>query len=253
MKTNKKAIYAKYGIQFKNGKIYAPELGFIAELLKEGNSKTGKAVYTFSILPGTGKVEIDFNGKHIEVIGTCICNCVGCYAQTGFYKMNSVIQSMTINTWLVNNYPEFVENAINAQLEIIGRGEIRIHAAGDFNTKKPEIYTNMWRKIAEKNNTFRFWTYTKMKQYESLFDGLKNANIVKSIIPGIGFNFGHCGYIINAYYTLKELGKKFISVNVELIKRNIVRIAVFAPHMITCFSWNTLPTIKPNRIHYMKS
>lgn len=36
---------------------------------------------------------------------------------------------------------------------------------------------------------------------------MKNANIVKSVIPGIGFNFGHCDYIINAYYTLKELGK----------------------------------------------
>jgi hypothetical protein len=101
-----------------------------------------------------------------------------------------------------------VKACINAQLEYIGRGEIRIHAAGDFNTKNPDIYAEMWHDIAKKNNTFRFWTYTKVKRFETLFDGLKNANIVKSVIPGIGFNFGHCDYIINAYYTLKELGKK---------------------------------------------
>lgn len=46
-----------------------------------------------------------------------------------------------------------------------------------------------------------------MKQYETLFDDLKNANIVKSIIPSIGFNFGKCEYIINAYFTLKTMGK----------------------------------------------
>lgn len=40
---------------------------------------------------------------------------------------------------------------------------------------------------------------------ETLFDSLKNANIVKSVIPGIGLNFGTCEYIINAYYTLREL------------------------------------------------
>jgi len=94
-----------------------------------------------------------------------------------------------------------------AQLEYIGRGEIRIHAAGDFNTKDPESYARMWYDIAKKNNSFRFWTYTKVKQFETLFDNLKNANIVKSVIPGIGFNFGTCEYIINAYYTLQEMNE----------------------------------------------
>ena len=211
MKNNmksKKAIYANYGINYKSGKILAPELGYISEFLKEGNSKTGKDVYTYSLLPGTAKIEIDFNGVHIETNGTCICNCNGCYAQTGFYRMNNVIIALAVNTYLVNKYPEFVKNAIMAQLEIIGRGEVRISAAGDFNTADPEQYTQMWYDIASKNNTFRFWTYTKVKKFETLFDNLKNANIVKSVIPGIGFNFGHCDYIINAYYTLKELGKK---------------------------------------------
>lgn len=65
----------------------------------------------------------------------------------------------------------------------------------------------MWHDIAHDFRSFETWTYTKMKKYETLFDDLPNANIVKSVIPGIGFNFGHCDYIINAYYTLKALGK----------------------------------------------
>ena len=204
--TSKKQIYSKYGIEFKAGKILSP-IGYISELLKEGNGKTGKAVYTWSVLPGTGTVSIDFNCIRIESKGTCVCDCLGCYAKSGFYKTDIVIKSMAINTYLVNNYPEFVENAIMAQLECLGRGEIRIHAAGDFNTVNPDRYANMWRNIAMKNNAFRFWTYTKIKRFETLFDDLKNANIVKSVVPGIGFNFGHCDYIINAYYTLKELGQ----------------------------------------------
>ena len=45
-----------------------------------------------------------------------------------------------------------------------------------------------------------------MQKFETLFDDLSNANIVKSIIPHIGVNFGKCEYIINAYFTLKAMG-----------------------------------------------
>lgn len=207
MKLTKKAIYEKHGIEFKAGKIVSP-IGPISELLKAGNSKTGKAVYTWSTLPGTGGYSIDVNGKNTVVHGTCICDCIGCYAQTGFYKMKNVADSLAINTYLVNNYPDFVYQAISAQLKTIGRGEVRIHAAGDFNTTNPEAYTGLWFRIAKENPTFRFWTYTKVKKFESLFDSLKNANIVRSIIPHVGLNFGHCDYIINAYYTLKSLGQE---------------------------------------------
>ena len=204
----KKQVYASYGIEFtKDGKIVSP-IGDICELLKEGNDKTGKLVYTFSVLPGTGSYTATVNGKEITENGTCVCNCTGCYAKTGHYVQKTPIRSMVINTFLVNNHIDFVKRCIMAQLGYIGRGEIRIHAAGDFNTKNPDAYTSMWKEIASKYNSFRFWTYTKIKKYEPIFDGLKNANIVKSVIPGIGFNFGHCDYIINAYYTLREAGKK---------------------------------------------
>lgn len=204
MKSSKSATYAKYGIEFKNGKIVSP-VGPVCELLKEGNDKTGKRVLTFSILPGTGDFTIDINGKSYTVKGSCACDCKGCYAKTGHYNHDNTIRSMAINTYLVNNHIDFVKSCLMAQLECNERGEIRIHAAGDFNTKNPDEYAGMWREIAMKNNSYRFWTYTKVKRFETLFDDLKNANIVKSVIPGIGFNFGTCEYIINAYYTLKSL------------------------------------------------
>lgn len=203
-KQSKKQVYAKYGIVYDGKHIVSP-IGEISEFLKEGNDKTGKQVYTFSILPGTGVFSANVNGIEIEEKGSCACDCIGCYAKTGRYNMDNVIYSMIVNTYLVNHHIDFVKACIMAQLEYIGRGEIRIHAAGDFNTEDPEAYTSMWLEIANKFNSFRFWTYTKVKKYETLFDNLKNANIVKSVIPGIGVNFGTCEYIINAYYTLKDM------------------------------------------------
>ena len=205
-KLSKAAIYAKYGIQYKAGKILSP-IGWISELLKEGNTKTGKRVYTFSILPGSSSYKIEIDGKEIEIKGTCICTCIGCYAMTGNYRFSTTIHSLAVNTYLVNYHLDFVKACIAAQLEYLERGEIRIHAAGDFNTINSEKYASMWYEIAKRFQAFRFWTYTKIKKYETLFDELKNANIVKSVIPGIGFNFGKCEYIINAYYTLLEMGE----------------------------------------------
>lgn len=206
-KLTKKDFYAKYDIEFKNGKIVSP-IGMICELLKEGNDKTGKKVFTFSLLPGTGTYKATVNGKDYEVKGTCVCDCKGCYAKTGHYRQKTAVRSMVINTYLVNNHLDFVKNCIMAQLEYNGRGETRIHAAGDFNTSNSEKYAEMWQDIAKEIMTYRQWTYTKIKKYENLFDDMKNANIVKSVIPGIGFNYGHCDYIISAYNKLKAAGKK---------------------------------------------
>ena len=122
--------------------------------------------------------------------------------------MPSVKKALELNTRIVNEDIEFFYNAIMAQLEVIGSGEVRIHASGDFNTKHPEEYANTWKKIVSESPSFMFWTYTKVRKFESLFDGLKNGNIVKSIINGIGYNFGHCDYIIETYLKLKAMGAK---------------------------------------------
>lgn len=191
-KMSKKQIYAKHGIQYNNGKIlYHGQ--WIPELLKMGNSKTGKRVWTWSMLPGKD--------------GTCICDCNGCYAKAGFYCMSNVIASLELNTSIVNDDIDFFYRAISAQLEIIGSGEVRIHAAGDFNTKDPEAYAETWHTIVKENPSFLFWTYTKIRKFETLFDDTENGNIVKSIINGVGYNFGHCDYIIRVYNMLKAAGK----------------------------------------------
>lgn len=199
---SKKTVYAQYGIEYKGGKILSP-YGWINELLKEGNSKTGKAVLTWSLLPGT----VEFTVDDVTVRGTCCCDCVGCYAMTGFYKMSGVVRSLWMNTRLVNDCLDFVDRAIRAQLSCTTSVEIRIHAAGDFNTVNPDEYATMWHDIARDFPNVRFWTYTKVARFESLFDDMDNANIVRSIIPHVGLNFGHCDYIISAYYTLLDAGQ----------------------------------------------
>lgn len=122
--------------------------------------------------------------------------------------MENVKISMLVNTALANRYIDFLKRAIKAQLAWIGRGEVRIHVAGDFFTKHPEEYAAMWKDIVKDFPSFRFWTYTKVKRFENLFDGFRNANVVKSLVPGMGKNYGTCDYIISMYYNLREMGKK---------------------------------------------
>ena len=186
----KKQIYAAHGIAFKGGRILYHDK-WIPELLKAGNSKTGTAVYTWSMPAGTN--------------GTCICNCNGCYAERGFYNMPDVKASLIRNMNVVNKDIDFFYRAVSAQLETIGSGEIRIHAAGDFKTADPATYAATWRRIVKEKPAFLFWTYTKMPEFENLFADLPNGNIVKSVINGIGYNFGHCDYIISTYNKLRAM------------------------------------------------
>lgn len=187
-KLSKAAIYAKYGIEYSKGKIKTP-IGIIPELLKTGNSKTGKAVRTWSMNQTT-----------------CPCHCPGCYADSGCYQFSNVKAALANNTEIATKHLDFLKRALMAQCETFEPGtEIRIHAVGDFFSLD---YLNMWHDIAAAFPELIFWTYTKVQAFENAFDDLKNANIVKSIIPGYGFNFGHCGYVIDMYNALIALGEK---------------------------------------------
>ena len=203
MKNSKKEIYAAHGIQFENGKIFAPVFGWIAPLLVNGNAKLGAGVWTFSTLPTKGSFTVEIDGKVYIMPGTCACTCEGCYATKGFYNMPSTIKANAVKTLLAREYTDFVFRAISAQIEAEKIETIRIHASGDFFNDE---YAAMWRKIAESFPGVNMWTYTKVSKYENLFDGLANANIVKSVIPGAGFNFGHCEYILDTFAKLKKSG-----------------------------------------------
>lgn len=205
---NKKQIYAKYGIKFENGKIEAPLFGFINPLLINGNAKLGKGVWTFSTLAGTEMYHVNIGTKekpdYMDIKGTCLCDCAGCYAKTGFFRMNSTIKSLAIKTALARLYMDFVKRAIIAQIEADKIEYCRIHASGEFFNMD---YVDMWKEVCTACENCHFWTYTKNREAEQAFDNVKNANIVKSIVPGIGLNFGHCDHVINAYEKLNESGK----------------------------------------------
>lgn len=234
-RTTKKDIYAGFGIEYKNGKINAPAFGLINPLLKNGNKKIGKGVYHFSTLPTNslffacgplsaavlesakdfcdGRVRLNISAES-GVRGTCSCTCkdpftgeISCYATTGRYVFDNVRASLMRNTILARHFMGFVYNAISAQIIADRIKTVRIHAAGDFFSHG---YGMMWRRIAHENPSVIFWTYTKVRDYETIFDGLENANIVKSLISHNGktvFNFGHAKEIAALYWSLKSAGE----------------------------------------------
>ena len=198
-----KEIYKAYNIEYKNGKILSPVFGFIAPFLKKGNSKVGENVYTWSTLPTNQIFHVIINGKSFDIKGTCNCHCIGCYATKGFYNMPGVVKSMAINTVLIRDYPEFVQNAIIAQIKAENLKTVRIDAAGDIENS----FISVFRKVAAECNDVIFWTYTKNKAAENAFDDIPNFNIVKSVIPGIGINYGYCDHVLKAYNELKAHGE----------------------------------------------
>lgn len=205
-RTTKKAIYAEYGIEYANGKIKSPIFGWINPLLINGNDKLGRGVWTFSVLPTNKMFHVDFgNDLIMDILGTCPCWCDKCYATRGRYVFDNVIAANARKTVFVRLYTDFLYNAIVAQIQADKIKICRIHAAGDFCDLG---YIGMWRKIVQNCPETVFWTYTKNNVAENAFDDLENINVVKSCIPGIGFNFGHCDYIIRVYHALKAAGKK---------------------------------------------
>ena len=213
MKETKKMVYARHGIEYRgsDGKIFSPEFGWIRPLLVNGNAKIGKGAFHFSTLPTNRVYNVNISGRDYAIKGTCPCTCmdkdgkIACYATKGNYNFKSVLRSLGVKTILCYDHMEFVERAIMAQLEADKIQLCRIHAAGDFFSID---YAMMWRRIADKYPAVTFWTYTKNRDAESAFDGMENANIVKSFLPNGKMNFGHCDHIIAMYNVLRNSGKK---------------------------------------------
>ena len=204
MKMTKKQIYAQRGIDFDGSHIKSPA-GWISPVLVDGNGKIGKGIYHFSTLPGTAIYSVVIDGASYDVNGTCPCDCVGCYAMTGnFKRYPDVMRGLAIKTWLARNYMKWLENAILAQIDADHIKFIRIHASGDFFSIE---YVQLWKRIALARPDVTIWTYTKFKAAENAFQDIPNANIVKSIIPGKGKNYGTCAYVLALYEYLKTAGK----------------------------------------------
>lgn len=205
-KATKKEIFSIYGIEYdrKTNKIFHPVLGWINLLLINGNAKIGKGAYHFSTLPTNKIFHLAFCGLELDIKGTCLCSCDGCYATKGNYCFKSTKKALGIRTWLVYNDLDFVRRAITAQIKAMRIKMCRIHASGDFCNMD---YINTWKEIVKACEDCVFWSYTKNAIAENAFNDFDNINIVKSCIQGIGFNFGTCAYIMKVYNILKEMKK----------------------------------------------
>lgn len=209
-RTTKTDIYKQYGIDYdrKADKIHHPLFGWIKPLLINGNDKLGRGVYTYSTLATNSfyNVTLDtiYGPAEYHINGTCPCHCDKCYATRGRYTFENVKQANARKTIISRNDIDWMVAAITAQIKAERIRICRIHASGDFDSLE---YIKAWKKIVADCSDTVFWTYTKNPVAEHSFDELPNINIVKSVIPGIGFNFGHCDYIIRAYKALKAIGK----------------------------------------------
>jgi len=174
--------------------------------LVKGNSKLGKKVYHSSTLPTNKTITcVDKNGNEISEKGTCPATCPGCYGTTGHYKQNSVKFYAMMRTRLLKKYPEIYFALVAIQLRNEGTEKMRMHAIGDFIPGEAKGFYEVMKNFTG----IKSWTYTKVENDPDieLLNTLPNVNVVKSIIPGKGFNYGHNAYIANMYYYLKRLGK----------------------------------------------
>ena len=204
----KKDIYKEFGIEFiKAGKttwhIVTP-IGHMPPVLVKGNKKIGD-VWHFSMLAGTIEYNVTLaDGTETTEFGTCNQDCENGYCSRGRYVMQNVINSLANKTVLAREFPEFLYRAITAQIKADHIAQLRIHVTGDFFSRR---YLEMWKRIISENPGVVFWTYTKETAAENEFNSFDNANIVKSNIPNIGYNFGHADYVIAIYNMLKDMGK----------------------------------------------
>lgn len=206
MKSNKskKEFFAEYGVEYKGGKILAPWGEYVTLPLTWG-SKTH--CYGWSTLAGTKEWKVEFNGSSQVMKGTCVCQCQHCYGCNGRYAMPGVYNANAWRTVAAREYQDWLANAITAQINWGVKGNplgfVRVHITGDFFDMG---YVNMWKRIKANCPLTRMWAYTKNKEAEDAFDDVADFNIVKSLVPGFGFNYGHCDYVMSMYHALKEAG-----------------------------------------------
>ena len=178
--------------------------------LVNGNEKLGLTVWHGSTVPGNGIVTAAFTDKkeiehNVSENGTCPLLCKGCYGFANNYQYESTKYYLIMRTKLLRNYPETYFQLVRIQLETEEIEKLRIHATGDFIKGEALGYYNVLKDFPN----IKAWTYTKVTDDHDIdiLDSLPNVNVVKSIIPGFGFNFGHVAYIANMFYSLKRAGK----------------------------------------------
>jgi len=138
----------------------------LTNLLKKGNSKLGKDVYTFSLPP----------------IKTCTpseeCKQF-CYARKGFFRMKNVIQSLE-KSYQASKKPDFTDKIIT-EIQNKQMGLVRIHVSGDFYT---DTYVKKWILIASSCLETKFLAFTKRQDLKIEIEqlaALSNVTILESL------------------------------------------------------------------------
>lgn len=172
--------------------------------LVDGNSKIGH-VWHASTLPTNESYTVEYNGITITENGTCPLHCEGCYATKGNYNFPHIQYLLAMRTRLLRLYPEVYFRIVAAQIESENIKLLRLHASGDFMPGE----ASGWYQIFKNHSDIKGWTYTKYEIKDDIrkLNNLKNFNIVKSIIKGCGFNYGHIDYILKVYRKLKAAKK----------------------------------------------
>jgi len=125
------------------------------DLLKEGNSKLGRSVGSFSIpaeqtCPGATKSCLDV-----------------CYACSGFYRMPNVKESLQ-KSFEVSMTKEFVSDIVMT-IRLQRYQLVRIHASGDFYSAE---YIRKWIEICKKSPQTKFLAYTRTWRCDYLLAAL---------------------------------------------------------------------------------
>lgn len=142
------------------------EINYTKEMkiaLAKGNTKLGKGVFAFNLLPGDEPISTKDKGVLTNVNGTCHGCCDGCekycYAvrDTRRYH-NTCIPSLARNTLLMRNDMEGMFTQLGEQLVKRKAKVLRVHSSGEFETYE---YLEKMAKLAAKLPNVKMYFYTK--------------------------------------------------------------------------------------------
>ena len=139
---------------------YSPEMVIS---VSKGNSKLGKGVMIFNLLPGDEPISTKDKGQLTNVRGTCAGCCDGCLDKC--YAMrdarlhhNSVIPAIAKNTLIMRHNMEGTFKQLRENLAKNKAKVLRYHSSGEIETYE---YLLHMVKLAIEMPEVRFYFYTK--------------------------------------------------------------------------------------------
>ena len=129
----------------------------------KGNSKLGKSVFAFNLLPGDAPISTKDKGQLTNVRGTCGGCCDGCEGNCYAVKdtrryHNTCIPSLAKNTLIMRHDMEGMFAQLRENLEKKKAKVLRYHSSGEIETY--DYLLHMVRLAVEMPNV-RFYFYTK--------------------------------------------------------------------------------------------